>query len=398
MTVSYWQRTTSRIPQVECDVCILGAGITGASAALWLRRMQPGLKVVIAEARTVGAGASGRNAGMVLAGLSDHYDRIIEGYGRERAREIWQATLDHQRHLREFLAESRAEVNLEECGSWRIGYEEAEGEHLARSAEMLREDGFPVEYEARDPLKRGFYGALGIRSDAGLHPLMLVGALLTASGVEIYKGCEVRDIEPQGDAVLVRSSTADFRAQTVFIALNAYAPLIHDYFRPLVEPHRGQILVTAPVKARIVERLVYAHHGYIYFRQLPDGRLLLGGWRHEYAEREAGYADETTREVQGALERFMLKYFPETAGLPVEGRWAGTMGFSRDGLPLVGTLPDDKRIVYAVGFTGHGFGLALEVARRAVRLLLKGEEAGIFSAERLAAAAGVVSNRGAALI
>lgn len=131
--------------------------------------------------------------------------------------------------------------------------------------------------------------------------------------------------------------------------------------------------------------MVYAHHGYIYFRQLRDGRLLLGGWRHEFAEREAGYADETTEEVQGSLERFLLKYFPETEGLPVEARWAGTMGFSVDGLPLVGALPEDERVGYAVGYTGHGFGLALEVTRRAVRLMLRGESAGVFGAERLGA-------------
>src|SRR3712207_7458356 len=88
MTVSYWQRTASSLPQIECDVCVLGAGISGAAAALWLRRREPRLRVIIAEARTVAAGASGRNAGMLLAGLSEHYDRMTEFFGRERAREI----------------------------------------------------------------------------------------------------------------------------------------------------------------------------------------------------------------------------------------------------------------------------------------------------------------------
>lgn len=383
MTVSYWQRTASALPQIDCDVCILGAGITGASAALWLRRTEPGLKIVIAEARTVGAGASGRNAGMVLAGLSDHYDRMVEQYGREQAVEIWQATLEHQRLLREFLVEHGANVHLEECGSWRIGFEEAEGEHLARSAALLKADGFPAEFYEHDPLDRGFYGALGIASDAGLHPLLLVNALINASGAEVYNACEVRDIESRPDVVVVHTGAADFRARKVFIALNAYAPLVHQHFRPFISPHRGQILVTAPLACRIVERLVYAHHGYIYFRQLPDGRLLLGGWRHEFAEREAGYADETTAEIQDALKGFMLKYFPETARVPVEASWAGTMGFSIDGLPMVGTLPEDHRIGYAVGFTGHGFGLALEVTRRAVSALFKGESAGIFDGGRL---------------
>lgn len=385
MTVSYWQRTASSLRQIECDVCIVGAGITGASAALWLRRMEPRLKIAIVEARAAGAGASGRNAGMVLAGLSGHYDRMIEDYGRERAREIWQATLEHQRYLREFLAESGAHVNLQEGGSWRIGFEEAEAAHLARSAALLSEDGFPAEFYQDDPLGRGFHGALGIESDFGLHPILLVNSLIAASGAEVFQGCELKGFQSNAGGVFIQTGGADFRAKKLFIALNAYAPLVHQHFRPLVAPHRGQILVTAPIGVSLVERLVYAHHGYIYFRQLPDGRLLLGGWRHEYAEGEAGYADETTDEVQLALERFMLKYFPETVSVPVEARWAGTMGFSCDGLPLVGLMPESEDVVYAVGFTGHGFGLALEVTRRAARLLLEGESAGIFGTQRLAA-------------
>ncbi|HYP52931.1 MAG TPA: FAD-binding oxidoreductase [Pyrinomonadaceae bacterium] len=364
---------------------MLGAGISGASAALWLRRREPSLRVVIAEARAVGSGASGRNAGMLLAGLSDHYDRMVELFGRAPARELWAATLEHQRHLREFLREQRADIELDECGSWRLGFEEAEAGHLARSAAMLAEDGFPGEFYDKDPLKRGFHGALRFRNDAGLHPLKLVHALIKASGAEVYGGCEVSALESSERGVVVRTSGADFYARRVLIALNAYAPLVHGHFRPLVAPHRGQILLTAPLASRVVDCMVYAHHGYIYFRQLRDGRLLLGGWRHEFAEREVGYADETTDEVQSSLERFLLKYFPETEGVPVEARWAGSMGFSLDGLPLVGTLPEDSRVCYAVGYTGHGFGLALEVTRRAVRLMLEGESAGVFGAERLVA-------------
>lgn len=383
MTVSHWQRTAAEVKRINCDVCILGAGITGASAAYWLRRTEPRLRVVVLDARTPGAGASGRNAGMVLAGLSTHYDETIEVYGRDRAREIWRSTLEHQRFLREFLSEQRADVRYEPCGSWRLGLEEAERRHLEQSALLLNEDGFPATFHARDPLDRGFYGALEIESDAGVHPLLLVEALLAASGAEIFNNCEALKLSSEGESVCVHTNSLDVRAGRVLIALNAYAPLFSEHFRTMVEPHRGQVFVTAPLQRRILDRLVYAHFGYIYFRQLADGSFLLGGWRHEYAEREAGYSDETTEEVQGALERFMRARFPETALVPIETRWTGTMGFSRDGLPLVGTLPEDRRVAYAVGFTGHGFGLALEVTRRAVGMMLKDESPGVFAAERL---------------
>lgn len=156
------------------------------------------------------AGASGRNAGMLLAGHSDHYDRMAEVFGRARAREIWAATLEHQRLLREFLKETGADIELEECGSWRLGFEEAEAEHLARSAKLLKEDGFQAEFHERNPMGRGFHGALGIRDDAGLHPLKLVRALLNASGAQVYDGCEVSALESTQGGLVVRTSRRIF--------------------------------------------------------------------------------------------------------------------------------------------------------------------------------------------
>jgi gamma-glutamylputrescine oxidase len=382
MTVSYWQRTASARRAVDCDVCIIGAGVAGACAALWLNRFAPNLKIAIVEARKVGSGASGRNAGMILAGLSEHYDAIIERFGRAAAQEIWRATLEHQRHVRDFLRETNADVALDECGSWRLAFEEAEREHLERSAALLREDGFECEFRRDDPLGRNFYGALGIRTDAGVHPVRFVRAILEASGAEVLTNCEACRIDADDSAVRIVTSEVDIRAARLIVAANAYAPLIDKSFELLVAPHRGQIFVTAPLRERVVDRLVYAHHGYIYFRQLPDRRFLLGGWRHEFASDEAGYVDDVSASVQNALERFMRERFPETRDVPIEARWAGTMGFSPDGLPCVGLMRGDERIAFAVGFTGHGFGLAFEVMRRTVEMLLYGAGVGIFDARR----------------
>ncbi|MBA2341413.1 MAG: FAD-binding oxidoreductase [Pyrinomonadaceae bacterium] len=383
MTVSIWQRQEIGCADVECDVCVLGAGITGASVAYWLRRYRPSWKIVVAEKHGGGAGASGRNAGMVLAGLADHYDKMVEDFGREVARSAWAATLEHQKLLNEFLSTSSANVHLERTGSWRTGFTADEGAHLAHSFELMREDGFDAEFVERDPLNRGFHGALGIRNDFGVHPMLLVRALLDRSAIDVYEDCEAYAVERKQKAIVVHTKRAKIRAAHVVVALNAYAPMLDEAFKRLVEPHRGQILVTAPLKVRVLDRLVYTHHGYIYFRQLKDGRMLLGGWRHEYAKTEAGYDEGVTPDVQNALETFLRERFPEVSSTPIEARWSGTMGFSPDGLPLVGTVDGDQRVIYALGFTGHGFGLALEVARRAVRLLLEGEDAGIFAAERL---------------
>lgn len=385
MTVSHWQRSVrdGETSKVEADVCIVGAGIAGAGLAWWLHLLRPELRVVIVERGAQGCGASGRNAGMILAGLAEHYDRMCAQYGRERARELWHATLEHARHVRDYVQTGAAQIDYEPCGSWRLGFTADERDNLERAAEMLREDGFDAEYTPHDPLTRGFHGALGIRSDAGVHPLKLVNRLIADSGAQVFEDCEVFEIDSAHESgVRVQTARYEFRAQTVLLAVNAYAALLESYFRDLITPHRGQILVTAPLKERLLDRLVYTNHGYIYFRQLADKRLLLGGWRHDFVEREAGYADETTEEVQSKLEEFLRARFPETSDAKIEARWAGTMGFSTDAVPFVGRLPRDERIGFVCGFTGHGFGLALEATRQLVREIFFGEHARIFSVER----------------
>ncbi len=410
MTVSYWQQTASETNDEakgetrEYDVCILGAGVAGASVAWWLKREAPDLRVAVIERKTIGAGASGRNAGMVLAGLADHYDSMVALYGRARAADVWEATLAHARLLKQFVEETNADVGYEPVGSWRVGMEAAEREHLARSAELLREDNFAARYEERDPMKRGFHGALCIDKDAAVHPLRLVKSLLKASHADVFEQTEAFAIENETSGVRLRTSRGDFLSQHVCLALNAYAPQFDSRFAKLVTPHRGQIFVTAPLSQRILARPVYTHHGYIYFRQLADYRLLLGGWRHEFAAAEEGYADMITDEVQNRLREFLRRYFPEAKDVTIDASWSGTMGFSPDGLPLVGkfsiskiigdekitneTIGDemisgsDSPVSYLVGFTGHGFGLALEVARRAVRMILHNESSGVFDARR----------------
>jgi len=109
---------------------------------------------------------------------------------------------------------------------------------------------------------------------------------------------------------------------------------------------------------------------------------MIGGGRQIFADLESTYADHTTSEVQASIEGFMLRYFPEATGR-ITRRWAGTMGFSIDGIPLVGQLESDPRICYAIGFSGHGMGMGLVAARRAVAMAFHGSHPGVLWAGRL---------------
>src|SRR3954468_14830137 len=109
MTVSYWQDRSAE-ETLECDVCVVGAGIVGAYTAKCLA--EAGQDVVIVEARHVAAGASGRNAGMVVTGLAGYYHEAIERYGRRAAREVWQLTLENRALM--FALAARYDVPYEQ--------------------------------------------------------------------------------------------------------------------------------------------------------------------------------------------------------------------------------------------------------------------------------------------
>ncbi|MDE2636276.1 MAG: FAD-binding oxidoreductase [Chloroflexota bacterium] len=147
-------------------------------------------------------------------------------------------------------------------------------------------------------------------------------------------------------------------------------------------PTRAQCLVTEPLDHVPVPYCGYSDYGHMYYRSTFDGRFLLGGGRKQNQREENDTAeDRLNPKVHAFLDRYLKRYFPDVTA-PVAHRWSGIMGFSCDGLPLVGTLPGKPRVGFAVGFTGHGLALAAATAERAVDKLLNGGSAGAVDVAR----------------
>jgi glycine/D-amino acid oxidase-like deaminating enzyme len=232
-------------------------------------------------------------------------------------------------------------------------------------------------------LERGYFGAIRQPGDGGLHPYQLVQAIFSASDTQLIANSEVYAIEPDGAEVIVYSQKAIVRARQVLICTNAYSVHLDNFFRDKIVPVRAQCLATAPLPEPVVNAVGYSDYGYMYYRDLPDGGLLVGGARKNFKVQENDTTDDrATDPVQRALTHYLRTRFPEVDA-PVVRRWAGIMAFTSDGLPLVGSLPRDERIIFAVGLNGHGLSLGAAVAERAVDKLLNGADAGVFDAARL---------------
>ena len=212
---------------------------------------------------------------------------------------------------------------------------------------------------------------------------------LHASGATLINNNEVYRIEqPDAERVTVWTRQYRFEARHVLLCTNAYSPLIHPYFVGKIIPTRAQCLATAPLPesaspASIMPVCGYSDYGYMYYRMTYDNRLLIGGGRKDYKTLENDTTDDRiTDSVQRYLENYLRTKFPDVDA-PVDRRWAGIMGFSVDGIPLVGTLPDMPRVGFAVGFHGHGLAFGAGTAERAVDYLLNGASPGVVGAGRL---------------
>jgi glycine/D-amino acid oxidase-like deaminating enzyme len=358
-----------------CDVVVVGAGLVGATVAARLAR--EGFDTAVLEARTVAGGATGRSAGMVLTGVAGHYNWAVSAYGRQQAQEVWALTIEGRERLIETA--ERLGVGVEHTGSLALAVEDAEADALRESAELLREDGFDAWFGPSDPLDRGFRAALRHPDDATVDAAALTRTLLAADDVAVHERTEVYDLEPERDGVRVWAQGRTVRCNAVVLAINGYAALLDPYFTHRVAPTRSLILATEPLGEVVLAQPCCADYGYEYCRQLPDRRLLLGGWRRSHRSRpETELADA----VRDGLARFASRHFPEI-GARGTGRWSGIMGFTPDGLPLVGRLPDLPQVTFGVGLGGRGLAWAPVIAERLVALVLQDADPGILSPDRL---------------
>jgi gamma-glutamylputrescine oxidase len=380
MTVSIWQADDSQ-PVRDVDFLVIGAGLIGCAAAYFAR--QAGREVVITDARDIALGASSRNAGFMITGLDTYYHHAIEQYGHDVTREIWALSKTTHAHWRAFA--SGEPVRIENCGSMLLAESADEAHDLELAARAMNADGIPAEFQSRDPLNRGYFAAVCQPWDAAVQPYELTHAVFRKSGAELVGNNEVYAIQQENEHyVTVKTRQVIIHARNVMLCTNAYSARLDPFFEGKVVPTRAQCLITAPLThGPILNTCGYSDYGYMYYRDTFDGRLLIGGGRKQNKALEHDTTeDRTTRPIQDILEAYLRQRFPDVDA-PIERRWSGIMGFSADGLPLVGTLPDRPRVGYAVGCTGHGLALGAGVAERAVDHLLNGAPLGAIDARRL---------------
>ncbi len=357
-TDPYWLAEPHEpIPHSELDgapdVAVVGGGITGTSAALTLA--EAGMRVRLYEARVIAGGASGRNGGFALRGGAAPYPVTAEAVGRERAAHLWSWTEEELGRLAECAGDA-----FRPTGSLRLAADEEERTELEAEYETLRADGFAVEWreELAAPLVGRYPGAIFHPPDGVLQPARLVRRLAeraASAGVEILEHTRLGSVEE-----------AD--ADAVVVATDGYPSGLLGELEGLIVPTRGQVIATEPLAELHFETPHYGRHGFDYWHQRRDGRVVAGGFRDVSLDSEFTADEETTPVVQAALEAFVESLFGRP--LRVDYRWAGIFGMVFDFLPVVGPVPGVGGAWIAGGYSGHGNVLGFACGRLVARAIL----------------------------
>lgn len=382
MTLSLWlDAPYDPCPSLEgnrtADALILGAGMTGIGLAHFLAERK--VETLVLDADSVAGGATGRNLGLLVSGLGEHYSRSVTFWGRSDAAAITRVHLENHVLLAELISRHAVDCGYRRGGGYAVGIDPEEEEELRRSAKLLQEDSFPCDFLEAQDLNRaldghGFFGGIFNPSDGVVDPVRLVRGMaqaLASAGVRIFERSPALSMTRSGNVWTVRTPEGRASAPLLFLACNAWLPLLRGSI-PL-KPVRGQCCavlvpgISPPAAAGV------ANYGAEYWRRSGD-HLIFGGFRRCGGNGELCYEDEATDNVQSALMEFARRHFPGLEAARATHRWSGIMAFTPDGLPVFGQAPGEEGLYLAGGYTGHGFGYAFLGARWLAALAVEGRD------------------------
>ncbi|MEE4188297.1 MAG: FAD-binding oxidoreductase [Roseobacter sp.] len=343
----------------RADVCVIGAGYTGLSAALHLA--QSGRRVILLDAQRVGFGASGRNGGQLGSGQRVDQSKLEKMVGFEKARALWDMGEEAKALVRSLVAEHQIDCHLKPGIAW-TGSSASDVAELHDYAEHLQKR---YDYDAVEALSQDacfalcpspdYKGGLMDHGAGHLHPLAFALGLARAAqaaGVQIFEQSRVRAIE-EGAKVKVTTDRGAVEADHVVIGCNGYLSGFASPVTARVMPINNFIVATEPLGARAKEVLTrdvaVADSRFVvnYFRLSHDKRLLFGGGE------SYGYRFP---DIVRTVRKPMLQVYPGLADVAIDYAWGGTLGITMKRFPYLGRV--GSRVLNASGYSGHGVGTA----------------------------------------
>ena len=342
---------------LRCDVCVVGGGFTGLSAALHLA--QRGYKVRLLEAQRIGFGASGRNGGQVGQGQRRDQDELEQMFGVERARELWNIAQQSVELVRE-LSQSELIETTFHPGVLHTDHKARFVDHSKAYVEKMVEqyNYEDIRFLARDEVREqvnspAYYGGTLDQRAGHIDPLQLalgLARMAQAAGAVLHEGARVLRLS-EGRQTVVHTDRSSITADHVVLACNGYIGDLHKDVSRRVMPINNYIVATEPLGSQAQEQIIkgniaVADSKFVvnYFRFSDDHRLLFGGtesYRYRFPENIAEKVRKPLSEI-----------FPQLSKVKIDYAWGGTLGITMNRLPHYQRYGDN--VLSMSGFSGHG--------------------------------------------
>lgn len=362
----------------EADVCVIGAGFGGLSAALELA--EQGKSVIVLEGARIGFGASGRSGGQAINGFEDGIDEYVEQFGFEMTQKLWAMSLEAIDIIDERIAKYGIQCD------WKKGYATLALNH------RRMDDLLAIEKSSREVFGYGnmqlwdkaqlkqylgsdiYVGGLFDSNSGHLHPLNYCLGLAKACldlGVQIFEHSPVVDMKTQGDKVMLKTKKAQITAQNVVIATNAYIAglprSIHRGTARKILPVESFIIATEPLEQAVADSVI--NNG----MSVCDNNLLLDYYRLSADNRLLFGSDSSSnKDMVQVMRRNMLKVFPQLADVNIDYGWGGPIDMTMNSQPHFGRIKPN--IYFAHGYSGHGVALTGLAGRIIAEAILGNDE------------------------
>lgn len=364
----------------DVDVAIIGAGLTGLSAALTLARL--GRSVLVLDAMAPGEGASSRNGGMIGGGHRLSIDAMTAQFGADTARNLLvEAHIASRDYALALMAQESIDCDYQETGRFRGLWTASEYDGAARGLERLQ-GVIPLEAymvpKADQRAEAGtdlYAGGTVYAQHGGLNPAKWVAGLMRAAlsaGAQVQGHTPVLALARDGAAHVVQTARGEVRAGQVLAATNGYSDAALPKARRRIVPIPSYIMVTEPLAADVMAELfpkrrmvAESRERHCYYRPSPDGTRIVFGGRAAMFQAPTWFAEDE-------LKSLMEKIFPDLGPVGISHCWSGKTGFTFSFLPHVGQLDG---VWHAMGYSGSGNAMAPWLGHKA-GLLIAGQAEG----------------------